>query len=66
MPARLEDLKQMFLIEATKNKVLPTGGGDCGATSGASRRLAYKEWTFAGNITRMPEVTAPHWATRTT
>ena len=27
MPAKLEDLKQLFLIEATKNKVLPIGGG---------------------------------------
>jgi len=61
MPAKLEDLKQLFLIEATKNKVLPIGGGLWVAALHPELRIAtpYKEWTFAGNITRIPEFVAP-------
>jgi hypothetical protein len=61
MPAKLEDLKQMFLIEAAKNKVLPIGGGLWAIALHPEMRVStpYKEWTFAGNMTRMPEFTAP-------
>lgn len=61
MPAKLEDLKLMFLVEATKNKVLPIGGGLWVAALHPELRIAppYKEWTFAGNMTRMPEFVAP-------
>jgi arylsulfatase A-like enzyme len=61
MPAKLEDLKQLFLVEATKNKVLPIGGGLWTVAMHPELRVAspYKEWTFAGAVTRMPEVTAP-------
>lgn len=61
MPAKVEDLKQMFLIEATKNKVLPIGGGLWVAALHPELRIStpYKEWTFSGNMTRMPEFTAP-------
>ena len=61
MPARLEELKQLFLVEATKNKVLPIGGGLWTVAMHPELRVAppYKEWTFAGNMTRMPEVAAP-------
>jgi arylsulfatase len=61
MPAKLEDLKQMFLVEATRNKVLPIGGGLWTVALHPELRVAppYKEWTFAGNMTRMPEVCAP-------
>jgi arylsulfatase A-like enzyme len=61
MPARLEDLKLMFLIEATKNKVLPIGGGLWIVALHPELRISppYSEWTFAGNMTRMPEFTAP-------
>jgi arylsulfatase len=61
MPAKLEELKQLFLVEATKNKVLPIGGGLWTVAMHPELRVAppYKEWTFAGNMTRMPEVTAP-------
>ena len=57
----LEDLKALFLIEATKNKVLPIGGGLWVAALHPEQRITtgYKEWTFAGNMTRMPEFTAP-------
>ena len=61
MPAKLEELKQTFLVEATKNNVLPIGGGLWTVALHPELRVVppYKEWTFAGNMTRMPEVTAP-------
>ena len=61
MPAKLEELKQLFLIEATKNKALPIGGGLWIPVMHPELRITppYKEWTFAGNMTRMPEVVAP-------
>lgn len=61
MPEKLAQMKSMFLVEATKNKNLPIGGGlwtiifhpeDAPATP-------YTEWTFSGLITRMPEFAAP-------
>ena len=54
-------MKNLFLVEATKNKNLPIGGGlwtimfhpeDAPSTP-------YTEWTFSGNIIRMPEFAAP-------
>ena len=61
MPAKLEELKQTFLVEATKNNALPIGGGLWTMALHPELRVVppYKEWTFAGNMTRMPEVTAP-------
>lgn len=61
MPEKVEAMKQMFLVESVKNKNLPIGGGlwsvlyhpeDAPATP-------YREWTFRGNIDRMPEFAAP-------
>ncbi len=61
MPEKVETMKQMFLVESVKNKNLPIGGGlwsvlyhpeDAPATP-------YREWTFRGNIDRMPEFAAP-------
>ena len=48
MPAKLEELKQMFLIEATKNKALPIGGGLWipVPASGAARRPALQGVDF--------------------
>ncbi len=61
MPAKLDELKQLFLIEATRNKALPIGGGLWSVVLHPELRVAppYTEWTFAGNMTRMPEVVAP-------
>ena len=61
MPAKLADLKDMFLIEATKNNVLPIGGGLWIPVLHPELRLSppYKEWTFSGDMTRMPEFAAP-------
>jgi arylsulfatase A-like enzyme len=61
MPEKLADLKDQFLIEATRNKVLPIGGGLWVAALHPEFRVAppYTEWTFSGDTVRMPEVCAP-------
>jgi len=61
MPTKLADMKDLFLIEATKNSVLPIGGGLWVPAMHPEDRITtpYKEWTFAGTVTRMPEFTAP-------
>ncbi len=61
-PQKLEEMKDLFLMESTKNKNLPIGGGmwstamfhpeDAPASS-------LTEWTFDGPMTRMPESAAP-------
>ena len=61
-PQKLEEMKALFLVESTKNKNLPIGGGlwstaifhpeDAPATP-------LTEWTFDGPMTRMPESAAP-------
>ena len=61
-PKKLEELKLLFLVESTKNKNLPIGGGlwstamfhpeDAPAST-------LTEWTFDGPMTRMPESAAP-------
>ena len=61
-PKKLEEMKLLFLLESTKNKNLPIGGGlwstamfhpeDAPASS-------LTEWTFDAPITRMPESAAP-------
>jgi arylsulfatase len=61
MPAKLAEMKNMFLVESAKNKNLPIGGGlwsiiyhpeDAPSTP-------YTDWTFSGRIERMPEFAAP-------
>ena len=61
MPDKVASMKNLFLLESTKNKNMPIGGGlwtlvlhpeDAPATP-------YNEWTFRGPITRMPEFAAP-------
>ncbi len=61
MPDKLSQMKDMFLIEATKNKALPIGGGLWIPILHPEMRLGppNSEWSFTGGITRMPEVTAP-------
>jgi arylsulfatase A-like enzyme len=61
MPEKLVQMKDLFLIEATKNKVLPVGGGLWVPLFHPELRLAPSntEWNFTGDITRMPEFTAP-------
>ncbi len=61
MPAKVADMKDLFLIEFTKNKGLPIGGGLWIPVLHPELRLVppYTSWTFPGAITRMPEVAAP-------
>ena len=61
MPEKLAQMKELFLIEATKNKALPVGGGLWIPILHPEMRLSppNTEWNFSGDITRMPEVTAP-------
>ena len=61
MPEKLAQLKDIFLIEATKNKVLPIGGGLWIPLLHPEMRITppYTEWTFYGDTVRMPEVCAP-------
>jgi arylsulfatase A-like enzyme len=61
MPEKLAQMKELFLIEATKNKVLPVGGALWVPILHPELRLAPSntEWDFTGDITRMPEFTAP-------
>jgi hypothetical protein len=60
-PAKLADLEKLFLIEFTKNKGLPIGGGLWIPVLHPELRLAppYTSWTFPGAITRVPEFAAP-------
>ena len=61
MPEKLAQMKDIFLIEAAKNKALPIGGGLWIVVLHPELRLAppYKEWIFSGDIVRMPEFCAP-------
>ena len=61
MPEKLAQLKDLFLIEATKNKVLPIGGGLWIAVLHPEMRISppYNEWTFSGDAVRIPEFCAP-------
>ena len=61
MPEKLAQMKELFLIEAAKNKALPIGGGLWIPILHPELRIAppYTEWTFAGNTVRMPEFCAP-------
>ena len=61
MPDKLADLKDLFLIEATKNNVLPIGGGLWIPVFHPELRKStpYTEWDFEGEITGMPEFSAP-------
>jgi arylsulfatase len=61
MPAKLADMKDLFLIEFTKNSGLPVGGGLWVPAFHPELRAAppYTSWIFPGAITRIPEIAAP-------
>jgi arylsulfatase len=61
MPEKLAQLKELFLIEAVKNKALPIGGALWVPVVHPEMRIAppYTEWTFSGNTVRIPEFCAP-------
>ena len=62
MPAKLAEMKDLFLIESTKNKNLPIGGGLWSTAlmhPEDAPRSSITEWTFEGAMTRMSESAAP-------
>jgi arylsulfatase A-like enzyme len=61
MPDKLAQLKDLFLVQLTKNSGLPVGGGLWVPIFHPELRIAppYTSWTFPGAITRMPEFAAP-------
>ena len=61
-PQKLEEMKALFLLESTKNKNLPIGGGMWSTAMfhpEDAPASALTEWTFDGPMTRMPESAAP-------
>jgi arylsulfatase A-like enzyme len=61
-PKKLEEIKLLFLLESTKNKNLPIGGGLWSTAMfhpEDAPASALTEWTFDAPITRMPESAAP-------
>ena len=61
MPEKLVQLKEIFLIEAAKNKALPIGGGLWVAALHPEMRISppYTQWTFSGDTVRIPEFCSP-------
>ena len=61
-PQKLEEMKALFLLESTKNKNLPIGGGMWSTAMfhpEDAPASPLTEWTFDGPMTRMPESAAP-------
>ncbi len=61
-PQKLEEMKMLFLLESTKNKNLPIGGGLWSTAlvhPEDAPRSALTEWTFEGPMTQMSESAAP-------
>ena len=61
-PQKLDEMKDLFLMESTKNKNLPIGGGMWSTAMfhpEDAPASALTEWTFDGPMTRMPESAAP-------
>ena len=61
MPEKLQAMKDQFLMEATKNKVLPVGGGLYTAVYHPEERRAstLTEWNFFEGQVRIAEALAP-------
>jgi len=65
MPKKLEKMKQLFLVESTRNKNLPIGGGLWVPLHPEDKpSTPYSQWTFAGAVKRMPEFAAPSLGNR--
>jgi arylsulfatase len=60
-PEKLAQMREMFMVEAARNEVLPIGGGLWVPVYHPELRIAppYKEWEFSGDTIRMPEFCAP-------
>jgi arylsulfatase len=64
MPEKLRQMKEIFTIEATRNKVFPLGGGLYLPMFAPQELKAstLTEWTFSEGQTRIPESMAPKFA----
>lgn len=63
-PEKLEELKNAFLMEATKNKVLPIGAAFWSTAAMHPEDAPVSpltEWSFVGTTERIPEVLAPRF-----
>ena len=59
-PARLEQMKQLFLTEAQANRVFPVGAGLWTRLHPEDRvKVPYTHWVFDATTTRLPEFAAP-------
>ncbi|WP_286213579.1 arylsulfatase [Mycolicibacterium mageritense] len=60
-PDKLAQMREMFIVEAARNAVLPIGGGLWVPVYHPELRIAppYQEWEFSGDTVRMPEFCAP-------
>ncbi|WP_282037525.1 arylsulfatase [Saccharicrinis aurantiacus] len=61
-PEKLQQMKDIFLMEATKNKALPIGGSFWSTAAMHPEDAPMKpttEWNFPSPITRIPEANAP-------
>ncbi|WP_066900324.1 arylsulfatase [Mycolicibacterium houstonense] len=61
MPEKVAQMREMFMVEAARNAVLPIGGGLWVPVYHPELRIAppYQEWEFSGDMVRMPEFCAP-------
>ncbi|MBK5097469.1 MAG: arylsulfatase [Gemmatimonadetes bacterium] len=60
-PDKLEELKELFMVVAEENKVLPIGGGLLGPLYPSEmKRSSNTEWTLFDGMTRIPESQAPN------
>ncbi len=60
-PEKVAQMKELFAIEAAKNKVLPIGGGLWVMPFHPEDRISvpYTEWEMTGDTVRVPEFCAP-------
>ncbi len=59
-PAKLAEMKALFLKEAEANKVFPVGAGLWTRLHPEERiAVPYRHWTFDASTTRLPEFAAP-------
>jgi arylsulfatase len=60
-PARLDELKELWMRQAEDNKVFPIGGGLYTAINPSEmKRSKNTEWTLYEGMTRIPEAEAPN------
>lgn len=66
MPEKVAQMKELFLIEATRNNALPIGGGLWVVLLHPELRVAppYTEWNLFGDTVRIPEFSAPALGTK--